>query len=402
MAPEHIVIIGGGQAAGWAAKSLRDLGYARQLSVVADEPHDFYERPPLSKAVLAGKQQPDSLRLFSADVMQALDIDWHRPRRATKIGRTMRQVHLDSGERLPYDRLLIATGSRPRVPDPSWAQIDGVVLLRNIDDALGLRERLVGCRQLAVVGGGWIGLEVAAQVRSMDIPVTVYERAPRLCGRSVGPEVADHLAILHREQGTGLRLACGDLRLLPNPRGGVTVVSTVGEEPHDTVLIGAGAQLNVELAQDAGLKIEGGGIVVDGAGRSSDPYIYAAGDVAMHPVHGICVQSWANAQNQGVTAARGMLDLDAHYDDVPWLWSDQYGINIQILGVYTAGSQCVHRLGHGGMDVYFYLDSQQRLQHVVSFGDTKVIKLGRRWMSAGRQLDPVELADPSADLMRLR
>jgi 3-phenylpropionate/trans-cinnamate dioxygenase ferredoxin reductase component len=399
---ERIVIIGGGQAAGWSAKTLRDLGYTKQLSVVADEPRDFYERPPLSKDVLAGKQEPGSLRLFSAEVTDALNIDWHRPRRATTIDRALQVVHLDNGQTLPYDRLLIATGSRPRTPDPSWSQIDGVMMLRDVEDALAIRDRLAKCRSLAVIGGGWIGLEIAALARSMSIPVVVYERAAALCGRSVGLEVAGHLAILHRAQGVALRLNCGDLALSANEQGGAKVTSPLGAEIYDTVIVGTGAQLNIELAQAAGLKMGGGGIVVDGAGRSSDPMIFAAGDVATHPVHGICVQSWANAQNQGMTAARGMLGMNANYDDVPWLWSDQYGTNIQILGVRKDGSHCIRRMGRDGMDVYFYLDTDDRLQHMVSFGDARAVKLGRRWMASERVLDPMELADPGFDLMSLR
>ena len=142
--------------------------------------------------------------------------------------------------------------------------------------------------------------------------------------------------------------------------------------------------------------------MVDGSGRTSDPAIYAAGDVAEHPIHGLCVQSWANAQNQGMASARGLLGLDADYDDVPWLWSDQHGVNIQILGLHSEHNQCVHRAAEDGRDIYFQLDKQAHLQHMVAFDDARAIKLGRRWMTAARSLNPTQLADPGFDLMRLR
>lgn len=395
-----IVIIGGGQAAGWAARTLRELGYGGHLSVVADEPHDFYERPPLSKQVLSGDSEPGHLRLFTAEMVASLNIDWRRPRRAIAIDRQQQQVQLDDGSSLRYDRLLIATGSRPRLPDPAWSRIDGVMVLRNVEDALALRQRLNGCRRLAVVGGGWIGLEVAALARTRGIEVVVYERGPSLCGRSIGADVAARLATLHRDQGVGLRLECGDLQLI-QAVDGVQVSTDADALLYDTVLVGAGAQLNTELARDAGLQL-GHGIVVDGSGRSSDPAIYAAGDVAQHPVHGLCVQSWANAQNQGMASARGLLGLDANYDDAPWLWSDQHGVNIQILGLHSEDNRRVHRANADGRDIYFQLDRKNRLQQIVAFGDARAIKLGRRWMATARSLNAADLTDPGFDLMTLR
>lgn len=397
---QDIVIVGGGQAAGWAAKTLRDLGYANRLSVVADEPHDFYERPPLSKEVLSGDREPAQLRLFPKETVDALNLDWHRPRRACSIEREQQHVVLDDGSTLRYDRLLLATGSRPRLPDPEWAQLDGVVVLRNVDDALDLRQRMHSCQRMAVIGGGWIGLEVAAMARARGIEVVVYERGPSLCGRSVGADVAARLATLHREQDITLRLDCGELRL-SQADSGVQVSTEADARTYDTVLVGAGAQLNTELAQAAGLRIAHG-IVVNGSGCTSDPAIYAAGDVAQHPVHGLCVQSWANAQNQGISSARGLLGLDANYVDVPWLWSDQHGVNIQILGLHSQHNIRVHRANADGRDIYFELDAQNRLQHMVAFGDARAIKLGRRWMAASRPLNASDLANPDVDLMTLR
>lgn len=395
-APQRIVIIGGGQAAGWAARTLRTAGFQGTLSVVAEEPHDFYERPPLSKQMLAGSCDAQALRLFDADVLQTLQLDWRRPCRAVAIDRDTRQVCLADGTQLGYDRLLIATGSRPRVPDAAWLQLPGVQLLRDIDDALRLRQRLATAQRLAIIGGGWIGLEVAATARRMGVAVTVFERAAQLCGRSVGAEVAAALLALHRGNGVEVRLECGELQPRQAADGGIEL----GGLCHEVVLVGAGAQINLELAQAAGLQTAQG-IVVDAAGRSSDPLIFAAGDVAEHPQHAVCVQSWAHAQHQAVAAARAMLGEDVAYAEIPWIWSDQYQQNIQILGLHAAPSRCVVR-NEADATVFFHLDEGARLQQLVVFNQPRAVKLGRRWMQAQRVLDPAALADADFDLMRLR
>ena len=394
--PERIVIIGGGQAAGWAARTLREAGFDGTLSVIADEPHDFYERPPLSKRMLSGSCDAQALQLFDAATLDQLRIDWRRPCRAVAIERGTRQVHLADGTRIGYDRLLIATGSRPHVPEPAWLQLDGVMVLRDIGDALRLRQRLLGARRLAIIGGGWIGLEVAATARSMGVEVSVFERAAQLCGRSVGSEVADALLALHRVHGVDVRLSCGPLQLRQGDAGGIEIDG----QCHQVVLVGAGARINLELAQSAGL-LTGQGIVVDATGRTSDPAIFAAGDVAEHPQHGVCVQSWAHAQHQATAAARAMLGEDVRYAELPWIWSDQYGQNIQILGLNVPPSQCVVRHEPAGT-TYFHLDEHARLQQVVAFNQPRAVKLGRRWMQGRRVLAPAALADPDFDLMRLR
>lgn len=395
-APQRIVIIGGGQAAGWAARTLREAGFAGDLSVIADEPYAFYERPPLSKRMLAGGCDAQALQLFDADTVDGLRIDWRRPCRAVAIERDTREVCLSGGTRLHYDRLLIATGSRPRVPDPAWLQLDGMMVLRDIDDAVRLRQRLIGARRLAIIGGGWIGLEVAATARSIGVAVTVFERSLQLCGRSVGAEVAAALLALHRGNGVEVRLDCGVLQPSQAAAGGIELGGTL----YDVVLVGAGAQINLELAQAAGLRTAQG-IVVDAAGRSSDPLIFAAGDVAEHPQHAVCVQSWAHAQHQAVAAARAMLGEDAAYAEIPWIWSDQYQHNIQILGLHAAGTRCVVR-HEPGATVFFHLDEDARLQQLVAFNQPRAIKLGRRWMQAHRMLDPAALADTDVDLMSMR
>lgn len=395
----HIVVIGGGQAGGYACKALRSEGYAGRLTVVADEPHDFYERPPLSKGVVTeGEPLP---RLFPEASLAALEIDWRRPRRATSIDRAASEVVLDDGERLPYDRLLIATGSRPRLPVAEWGELAQVMTLRSWEDAQRLKASLGESRRLGVIGGGWIGLEVAASARKLGLEVEVFERQPRLCERSVGPEVSEALAELHRTRDVALHLGCDRLALSEQADGRV-VIEADGQaaEPFDLVVVGTGVEFNLELAREAGLRIEQG-IVVDGGGHTSDPHIFAAGDVAQHPQLGLCLQSWAYAQNQARVVAEAMLGQDAHYDEPAWLWSDQHGVNIQILGVPHPGMRCVVRPEANG-PVFCYLDDANRLVQMVAFDQPRAIKLGKRWIAAARELDAGQLADPGFNLMSLR
>ncbi len=395
-----IVIIGGGQAGGWAAKTLRDRGYSGRLSVISDEPYDFYERPPLSKAALLDGSAPLS-RLFSEEVVAGMNIDWYRPLRAEAIDGQQQIVTLSDGSQLQFDQLLIATGGRPRLPDANWAKHPRVMTLRSWDDAARLRQGLQQCQKLAIVGGGWIGLEIAASARKLGVDVTVFERQPALCMRSVGAGVSQALLELHQQQGVTVHCDCGEITL--EDREGEAWIGSASSaaQPFDLVVVGIGVELNLELAHRAGLKLEGG-IVVDGQGRTSHPAIFAAGDVARHPTLGLCLQSWAYAQNQAISTACPMLDaLAAPYDDVAWLWSDQYDANIQILGVPTGGvHQIVRRTPQS--QLFFTLNADRQLVQLVAFNDARTIKLGKRWLASGRVLDPQQLADVEFSLMALK
>ncbi len=395
----HIVVVGGGQAGGWVCKTLRREGFNGQLTVVADEDCDFYERPPLSKAALTG--EPELPRLFSDSDLRALDIHWQRPRTAKTLDARARTLTLDDGTALRYDQLVLATGARARIPVDAWSDIPGVVTLRSWKDALALREALGSTPHLAVIGGGWIGLEVAASARRRGLDVSVYEAQDRLCARSVGEEVSNALLELHRASGVQVHLGCTDLSLDPAPKSQVNV-SANGLAPLTTnlVLVGTGVSFNLDLARQAGLAIEQG-VVVDDQGRTSNPDIFAAGDIAQHPQLGLCLQSWAYAQNQSMTVARALLGQSDRYDEPAWLWSDQYQTNIQMLGIPVPGSRCVIREDSSG-PVFFYLDEQDRLTQLVAFNQARAIKLGKRWISNGRALVANDLADPAFNLMSLR
>lgn len=395
----RIVIIGGGQAGGWAAKTLRDEGYDGEICVVAEEEWDFYERPPLSKATLLEADAPLP-RLFSEEVQQALNLRWFRPLRAEAIDRQSKSVHLSNGEQLGYDQLLIATGGRARLPGEAWAKQPQVYTLRHWQDAQRLKQRLATTARLAIVGGGWIGLEIAASARKSGVAVTLFEQQPLLCMRSVSAEVSQELERIHRDRGVDIRCGCGALELEDD--GGLPVIHCDGQrEIFDAVVVGIGVDLNLELARDAGLAVERG-IVVNALGQTSDSAIFAVGDVAQHHQYGLCIQSWAFAQNQAVATAKAMRNPQAAgYADAPWLWSDQYADNIQILGIPQPGTRTVVRRDPKG-PLFFSIDADGRLTQLVAFNDARTVKLAKRWMATGRDLSAAPLDDLAFSLMSLR
>lgn len=401
---ERIVIVGAGQAAGWAVSTLRQNGFAGEIHVISNEDQVFYERPPLSKQVLSKEASYESLNLFSAEQVQEFNIQWYKPALATEVDRQHKQVILDSGQLLPYDKLLIATGSRARVPVNTWQFIPNVVTLRNVQDCERLAEILQHAQKMAVVGGGWIGLEIAATARKQGKEVHIFEYGDRLCARSVSPDVSDFLKAMHEQQGTQIHLNSKNLHLIEVRQGKVEVVNHPNvSELFDCVVVGAGADIAKELGVNAGLDVKDG-IVVNCFGQTSDQDIYAAGDVAIHPSLGYCIQSWANAQNQAIAAAKSMLGIETEYSDIPWLWSDQYHFNIQILGTYQPEktAQIVVRKSTDDQCSYLYLDDQNYLLNMIAINDSKLVKLAKRWMQSNTLLDAKLLADPEFNVMKLK
>ncbi|MCU4387929.1 NAD(P)/FAD-dependent oxidoreductase [Acinetobacter haemolyticus] len=401
---ERIVIVGAGQAAGWAVSTLRQNGFLGEIHVVSNEDQVFYERPPLSKQVLSKEASYESLNLFSTEQMQEFNIQWHKPAVAAQVDRQQKQVVLESGQILPYDKLLIATGSRARVPVNTWQFIPNVVTLRNVQDCERLAEILQHAQKLAVVGGGWIGLEIAATARKQGKEVHIFEYGDRLCARSVSPDVSEFLKAIHEQQGTKTHLNSKNLHLIEAGNHKVEVVNHPNTtELFDCVVVGAGADIAKELGVNAGLDVKDG-IVVNCFGQTSDQDIYAAGDVAIHPSLGYCIQSWANAQNQAIAAAKSMLGIETEYTDIPWLWSDQYHFNIQILGTYQPErtKQTVVRRSTDDQCSYLYLDDQNCLINMIAINDSKLVKLAKRWMQSNTVLDPKLLADPEFNVMKLK
>lgn len=336
-----IVIVGAGMAGANAAKTLREEGFDGPLTLVGDEPEPPYERPPLSKGYLMGKDERDSAFVNPLEWYADAGVELRLATRVERIDRQARRVVLVGGQELPYDKLLLTTGSAPRPLPVDGAHLDGVRYLRTLADSDRLKETIAASSRIAVVGAGWIGLETAAAAREAGVEVTVLEMADLPLLRVLGPEVARVFADLHRAHGVDLRLGISVAELTGDD-GRVTGVR-LGDGSHvpaDAVVVGAGIAPNVGLAQDAGLDVDNG-VTVDEHLRSSDPDVFAAGDVAnaFHPVLGkhIRVEHWANARHQPRTAARAMLGRDEAYDRIPYFFTDQYDLGMEYTGYVEPG-----------------------------------------------------------------
>jgi 3-phenylpropionate/trans-cinnamate dioxygenase ferredoxin reductase subunit len=399
------VIIGAGQAGGWAAKTLRAEGFTGRIVLVGDESHPPHERPPLSKAVLSGASEPDVCHLFKPDALTELALEHAAGERAVTIDRQAHTVVTERGRTIPYDRLILATGSRVRTLTIPGADLPGVFYLRTIADALALRERLTTGARFLVVGGGWIGLEAAATARKRGAEVTVLEAADRLCARAASPELSAFLGRLHAEHGVEVRLRAGLESLRRAPEGGIVALLADGTElVADTVLIGVGIVPNVELARDAGLDVKNG-IVVDDQGRTSDPAIFAAGDVADQPGarigRRVRLESWQNAQDQAIVAAKAALGGDARHDPLPWFWSDQYESNIQMLGMPAQWPEAVCRGDFAGASFSLFYVRDDRIEAVVSINAPRDLRAARRLIDQHKPVRAADLADPAANLQKL-
>lgn len=341
MALLRYVVIGGGIAGHRATMELRRLSPTSEITLISEEQVLPYDRPPLSKAFLSGDSEERDIRLDGADDYHAHGIRFLAGRQAVAIDRARRVVLLADGERIGYDRLLLATGSRPRRLPPSIAEPGTVAYLRTLADAVELRKMLsTRSKRLVIVGGGFIGLEVAAAARAFDCEVIVLERDARLAARSIPPAASTSLLGLHRTNGVEVRLNAQIDRILKRAEGGVAV-NLCGENIlADAVVAGVGVIPNEELAAEAGLATEDG-IVVDAGCVSSDPRIFAAGEATSHPIspNGEVrrIESWRDAHDHGAAAAAAMVDGATGYNEVPWFWSDQYDWNLQCAGLPNDG-----------------------------------------------------------------
>lgn len=399
------VIVGAGQAGGWAAKTLRDEGFADRIVLIGNESHPPYERPPLSKEALLGTAPVEKCYLWPPERWPEWNVELRLGAHAKSIDRNRREVTLEDGTKVPYDRLLLTTGTRPRVLPVEGAELEGVYYIRYIPDTLAIRAHLPapGGRAL-VVGGGWIGLEAAAALRKMDIEVILVEAADRLCGRAATPALSAWLLDLHRGHGVDIRLGCGVERFEGDgrlARASLTDGSTIEVT---LAIVGIGVVPNVELAESAGLEI-GNGIVVDAFCHTSDPDIFAAGDVSSHPDsfagRHVRLESWENAQNQAIAAAKSMLDKGAPYDEVCWFWSDQYDANIQLIGLPGGWDDEVTR-GDPASGAFLTI----HLKGGVICGATAVnngrdLRFVRRLMQMRKAVDKTALADPAVKLQTL-
>jgi 3-phenylpropionate/trans-cinnamate dioxygenase ferredoxin reductase subunit len=347
MARATHVIIGGGLAAARAAKAMRDKAFDGRIMIVSAEPHPPYDRPPLSKAVLLGDAPLDSTRLLTPEFLRDKEIELRLGAPAQALDRATRRVVLENGEAIPYDKLLLATGARARRLTLPGSDLAGLFYLRRLDDCAALGGALRPGAAVVIIGGGYIGLEVAASAQRRGCRVTVLEAQGRVMARVAVHELAAWFEDLHRARGveilTGVAIAG-----FGGKAGQVDHVQLADGRriEADVVVIGVGALPNSELAAAAGLPVDNG-IVVDEQGRTADPDIFAAGDVSNHPNallgRRLRLESWQNAQNQAIVAATTMAGATARHAEVPWFWSDQYDANLQLIGVPDAWDGVVVR-----------------------------------------------------------
>ncbi|TXL77183.1 pyridine nucleotide-disulfide oxidoreductase [Vineibacter terrae] len=332
---ESLVIIGAGHAAGQLAASLAQDGFKGAVTLVGEEPHPPYQRPPLSKKFLAGEVTLDRLYVRPPAFYDKSGVRLMLDTRAVAIDRSARTVVIDGGAALPYTTLVLATGSRPRALPLAGNDLDGVLYLRTVQDVQAIRARLAAGRRLVIVGGGYIGLELAAVAARQKLQVTVLEQAPRLMARGVGPIVSGFYERLHREEGVNVITGTAVSGFAGDDR--VTHV-VCGEARHeaDLVVVGVGAAPNVELARDAGLAVEDG-IVVDAQCRTADPAVYAVGDCTrrLHPMldQNLRLESVHNALEQAKIAAASICGRPPPAMETPWFWSDQYDVKLQMAGL---------------------------------------------------------------------
>ncbi|WP_424887597.1 NAD(P)/FAD-dependent oxidoreductase [Streptomyces sp. XH2] len=412
-ANQTFVIVGGGLAGAKAAETLRAEGFTGRVILICDEREHPYERPPLSKGYLTGKEDRDSVFVHEPAWYAQADIELHLGQPAVHLDRAARSVRLGDGTRVHYDKLLLATGAEPRRLDIPGTGLAGVHHLRRLAHAERLRGVLASLGRdnghLVIAGAGWIGLEVAAAARSYGAEVTVVEPEPTPLHPVLGPELGQLFTDLHSEHGVRFHFGAR-LTEIAGQDGMVLAARTDdGEEhPAHAVLAAIGAAPRTALAEAAGLALvdraDGGGIAVDASLRTSDPEIYAAGDVAAaeHPSLGtrLRVEHWANALHTGPAAARAMLGQEVTYDRVPYFFSDQYDVGLEYSGYAPPGSydQVVCRGDVGKREFIAFWLAEGRLLAGMNVNVWDVTESIQKLIRSGAPLDPEALADPAVPL----
>ena len=397
------MIVGGGLAGATAALTLRRGGFDGRVVIVCAEEHPPYSRPPLSKAVVRGESPPEKTHLRPPRIWKSNQIELLSGVAGVSLDPGAHSLDLSDGTTLGYDKLLVATGGVARRL-PGAVGVDTVQTLRTIEDALALREHLSRGRSLAVIGAGFIGAELAASAVMVGAPVTVLEALPLPLARVLPPFLGELYARLHRERGVDLRTGVGMARVQAR-RSGVTVSDADGNRvAADKVLVAIGIELDLHLAQNAGLET-GDGIMVDQFCRTSAPDVFAAGDIANHPNpllgRRLRIEHWQHAQHQGAAAAWNMLDRAEPFAEVPWLWTEQYEFNLQIAGLPEPSDRIVLRGDADALDFVAFLVRDGRLAAVVGVNRPDEVRAGRTLIAQHASPSDAKLADPDFDLATL-
>jgi 3-phenylpropionate/trans-cinnamate dioxygenase ferredoxin reductase subunit len=397
----HVVLVGGGHAAAAFANSVRRAGWAGRVTLVSDEPVVPYHRPPLSKKYLAESQAVDQILIRPPSWYAEQDVQLRLGTRVEAVDRAARQVVLAGGERVGYDRLVLATGARPkRLPASIGGELPGVLQMRHLADADAFAPHLVAGRRLLVVGGGYIGLEAAAVAAGKGLQVTLVEAAPRILQRVAAAETADWFRRLHAGHGVRIVEGVAPRRLVE--AGGRVAGAELADGrtiDADVVLVGIGVVPNTELASQAGLEVDDG-IVVDAHCRSSDPSILAAGDCTRFEFRGrrVRLESVQNANDQAAVAAHTVAGQDKPYGATPWFWSDQYDCKLQIAGLNLGHDTVVTRPGktERSQSVWYY--AGETLLAVDAINDPGSYVAAKKLLDLGRSVPRAVAADPAAAL----
>lgn len=402
-----MVIVGAGECGARAALALREHGYDGPIFLIGEESHLPYERPPLSKEAIVGADVPVAKMILTGESIDDAGIGLIGSSPAVTIDRAAKNVRLADGRAVVYDKLLLATGAVPRrlplaVGDPR------VCYLRTFDDALTIRALLTPGSRVAIVGGGFIGLELAASARQRGAAVTVIEAQPRILMRGVPVEIAATVHALHADN--GVEIACGEGIVAIEDDGDVRIRLANGRVIEaDLVVIGIGATPVTALAESAGLAINNG-IAVDSRLRTSDKHIFAAGDCCSFPMalyggRRVRLEAWRNAQEQGALAARNMLGAELEHTAVPWFWSDQYDFTLQIAGLPEGAASVVRRDLGGGAFILFHLAADGQLLSASGIGPgnavARNIRLAEMLIARQARPEPSELTSSDVKLKKL-
>ncbi|MBX6372464.1 MAG: FAD-dependent oxidoreductase [Acidothermus sp.] len=401
-----VVIVGASLAGAKAAEGLRNAGFDGRIVLLGAEPERPYERPPLSKGFLLGKEPREKAYVHPESFYADHGIELRTSTTVTAIHRDRHEVECADGERIGYDTLLLATGASPIRLSLPGADLPGIHYLRTMADSAALRETLQRGGQVVVVGGGWIGLEVAAAARHHGCDVTILEPLPAPLYRVLGKELGDFYAQVHRDHGVELRLGVGASEFRGTERVEAVVANDGTVLPADAVVVGVGARPNTQLAEAAGLPVEGG-VLVDEFLRTADPDIFAAGDVANahNPFYGrrVRVEHWANAQDQGSAVAHSILGKGEPFAKIPYFYSDQYDVGMEYSGLLDP---------EGKYDLVYRGDVASR-EFCVFWVRDGVVVAGmnvnvwdvhsdiRALIKSGKPVDTAKLADPQVPLSSL-
>jgi 3-phenylpropionate/trans-cinnamate dioxygenase ferredoxin reductase component len=399
------VIVGTGQAGFQTAASLRTEGYQEPITLIGEEPHIPYQRPPLSKGFALDQQDIESIELRPQQFYQDHRIDLLTGKNVTAMDRATKQVTMGSGGRVPYERLVLAVGARNRILPVKGAELDGVLYLRSLDEALVVKQRLQNTQEIVVIGGGFIGLELAAVACTLGKSVTVLEALPRLMSRVVAPIISEFYQELHSSR--GVKILCGAAVSEIAGSGGAVrevVLSDGRKYSADVVLVGIGVVPNVELARDAGLQISNG-IAVDENLQTDDENIFAIGDCAEHPCvfagARIRLESVQNAADQAQCVAATISGRRNRYRALPWFWTDQFDIKLQMAGISQGHDRIVTRGNRESRKLSVFYFRENQLVAIDSINRPLDHMIGRKLLAAGVPLTPDQAADENVDLKKL-